>query len=222
MAQNNAAQAVQNIFRTPELKEKIFFTLVCLVIYRIGAHVTAPGVDPQALTDFFRNQSNGGGLLGLYDLFTGGQLSRATVFALGIMPYISSSIFLQIGQAVIPQVEKMSKDEEGRKKINQWTRYATVGLAAVQAWGFAKFVESLPQGVANPGLAFEIQDTFFLTTGAIFVMWLGEQITERGIGNGASLMIFFSIVERIWPSIFSTFQFISTGSVGAFSILVLM
>ena len=222
MAQSNAAAAVQNLFRTPELKDKILFTLLCLLIYRIGAHVTAPGINPAAIADFLKGQGNGGGLLGLYNLFTGGQLARATVFVLGIMPYISSSIFLQIGQAVIPQVEKMSKDEEGRKKINQWTRYATVALAAVQAWGFAKFVESLPQGVANPGLAFEIQDTFFLTTGAIFVMWLGEQITERGIGNGASLMIFFSIVERIWPSIASTFQFISTGAIGAFSLLVLV
>jgi preprotein translocase subunit SecY len=117
MAQNNAAAAVTSAFRTPELKEKILFTLLCLVVYRIGAHITAPGVDVVALTDFFRNQSrqNGGGLLGLYDLFTGGQLSRATVFALGIMPYISASIFLQIAGAVIPQVEKMQKDEEGKR-----------------------------------------------------------------------------------------------------------
>ena len=130
MAQNNAATAVQNLFRTPELKDKILFTLLCLLVYRIGAHVTAPGVNPQAITDFFNSQKNGGGLLGLYNLFTGGQLSRATVFALGIMPYISASIFQQIAQAVVPQVDKMSKDEEGRKKINQWTRYATVVLAA--------------------------------------------------------------------------------------------
>src|SRR6059058_2295779 len=157
MAQTNAAQAVQNIFRTPELKEKILFTLLCLFIYRIGAHVTAPGVDPAALTDFFKNQSGGGGLLGLYDLFTGGQLSRATVFALGIMPYISSSIFVQIAGAVIPQVEKMQKDEEGRKKLNQWTRYATVALAAVQAWGFGLFTESLQGAVATPGFAFKLQ-----------------------------------------------------------------
>src|SRR2546428_11879815 len=123
MAQSNATQAVANIFRTPELKEKIFFTLLCLLIYRIGAHVTAPGADPAALLDYFKNKS--GGLLGLYDLFTGGSLSRATVFALGIMPYISASIFVQIAGAVLPQVEKMQKDEEGRKKLNQWTRYLT-------------------------------------------------------------------------------------------------
>src|SRR5436309_12899604 len=134
MAQsNNAAAAVRNIWNTAELKEKILFTLLCLLIYRIGAHVTAPGVNPQALVEFFRNQRNGGGLLGLYDLFTGGQLSRATVFALVIMPYISASIFLQIADAVLPQVEKMQKDEEGRKKINQWMHYATVIPADVQA-----------------------------------------------------------------------------------------
>ena len=143
MAQSNAAAAVQNLFRTPELKDKIVFTLLCLLIYRIGAHVTAPGINPIAISDFLQQSGNSGGLLGLYNLFTGGQLARATVFALGIMPYISASIFLQIGQAVVPQVEKMSKDEEGRKKINQWTRYATVLLAAVQAWGFAIFAASI-------------------------------------------------------------------------------
>ena len=221
MAQSNAAQAVQNIFRTPELKEKILFTLLCLLIYRIGAHVTAPGINPVALVDFFRNQQGGGGLLGLYDLFTGGQLSRATVFALGIMPYISASIFVQIAQAVVPSIDKMSKDEEGRKRINQWTRYGTLALAAVQAWGFALFTESLQGVVATPGFAFRLEMTFFLTTGAVFVMWLGEQITERGLGNGASLMIFFSIVERIWPGIYSTFGFVSTGAIGAFDLVVL-
>src|SRR6476660_4469341 len=151
MAQSNAAAtAVRNIWNTTALKEKNRFTLLCLLIYRSGAHVTAPGVDPGALLNFFQNQSNGGGLLGLYDLFTGGQLSRGTVFALGIMPYISASIFLQIAGAVIPQVEKMQKEEEGRKRINQWTRYATVGLAAVQGWGFALFVESLATVVIDP------------------------------------------------------------------------
>src|SRR5438045_3023343 len=146
MAQNNAAAtAVRNIWNTSELKDKILFTLLCLFIYRVGAHVTAPGVDVLALQDFFANnsRSGGGSLLGLYDLFTGGQLSRATVFALGIMPYISSSIFVQIAQAVLPQVDKMQKDEEGRKTINQWMRYLTVLLAWVQAWGFSLFTESL-------------------------------------------------------------------------------
>ena len=222
MAQANPAQAVSNIFRTPELKEKILFTLLCLLMYRIGAHVTSPGINPQALINFFEQQGNSGGLLGLYNLFTGGQLSRATVFALGIMPYISASIFMQIAGAVLPKVEKMQKDEEGRKRINQWTRYGTVALAAVQAYGFALFVESLPSVVAAPGSAFRMQMMFFLTTGAVFVMWLGEQITERGIGNGASLMIFFSIVETIWPGIVQAFRFVSVGTIGAFSLLVLV
>jgi preprotein translocase subunit SecY len=220
MAQSNAAAAVQNLFRTPELKDKILFTLLCLFVYRIGAHVTAPGINPIALSDYFKNQG-GNGLLGLYDLFTGGQLSKATVLALGIMPYISASIFQQIAQAVVPTIDKMSKDEEGRKRINQWSRYATIALAAVQGWGFAIFVESLPGGVAHPGFAFRLQMTFFLTTGAMFVMWLGEQITDNGVGNGASLMIFFSIVERIWPGIQQAFQYVSTGVIGTFSLLVL-
>jgi preprotein translocase subunit SecY len=222
MAQANPAQAVSNIFRTPELKEKIVFTLLCLLMYRVGAHITSPGINPQALVNFFEQQGNSGGLLGLYNLFTGGQLSRATVFALGIMPYISASIFMQIAGAVMPKVEKMQKDEEGRKRINQWTRYFTVGLAAVQGYGFALFVESLPSVVAAPGTVFRFQMMFFLTVGAVFVMWLGEQITERGIGNGASLMIFFSIVERIWPGIISTFKLVSVGAIGTFSLLVLV
>jgi preprotein translocase subunit SecY len=221
MAQNNAAQAVANIFRTPELKEKIYFTLLCLLVYRIGAQITAPGVDAGALLDFFQQQSSGG-LLGLYDLFTGGGLSRATIFALGIMPFISASIFMQIGAAVIPQLEKLNKDEEGRKKVNQWTRYMTVGLAWVQAWGFSLFTQGIQGVVATPGVAFSIQMSFFLTAGAVFVMWLGEQITERGLGNGASLMIFFSIVERIWPSIFQSFKFLSTGAVGPFDLILLL
>ena len=223
MADMNPASAVRDVVRTPELWEKITFTFLCLVIYRVGAHITAPGVDVLALTDYFAQQRGGGaGLLGLYDLFTGGGLSRATVFALGIMPYISASIFLQIGAAVVPQVDKMQKDEEGRKKINQWTRYITVVLAAVQAWGFAIFVESLPGAVASPNFGFKLQMMFVLTTGALFVMWLGEMITERGLGNGASLLIFFSIVERLWGGIFQTFRFVSTGALGLFSLLVLI
>ncbi|MEX2180069.1 MAG: preprotein translocase subunit SecY [Gemmatimonadaceae bacterium] len=221
MAESNAAQAVQNIFRTPELKDKILFTLLCLFVYRIGAHVTAPGVDAVALLDFFQSQG-AGGLLGLYDLFTGGGLSRATVFALGIMPFISASIFMQIAAAVLPQLEKMNKDEEGRKKINQYTRYLTVLLAWVQAWGFSLFTQGIPGVVASPGFAFQLQMSFFLTVGAMFVMWLGEQITERGLGNGASLMIFFSIVQSIWPGIFQTFRFVSTGALQPLALIVLV
>ncbi len=220
MAQSAPAAAVSNIYNTPELREKIVFTFICLVIYRVGAHITAPGVDVVALVDFFKNQG-GGGLLGLYDLFVGGGLSQATVFALGIMPYISASIFMQIAAVVIPTVEKLQKDEEGRKRVTQWTRYITVLLAIVQAYGFALFTTSLENAVANPGLGFKLQMILVLTTGAIFVMWLGEQITERGLGNGASLIIFFSIVERFWPGIFSTVGFVRTQVVGPFSLIVL-
>ena len=220
MAQSAPAAAVSNIYNTPELRDKIAFTFLCLVIYRIGAHITAPGIDVVALTDFFENQGKGG-LLGLYDLFVGGGLSHATVFALGIMPYISASIFMQIAGVVIPTIEKMQKDEEGRKKITQWTRYLTVLLAAVQGWGFALFTSGLENAVVNPGMGFKVQMVLVLTTGAMFVMWLGEQITERGLGNGASLIIFFSIVERFWPGIFGTFGFVRTQAVGPFSLVVL-
>src|SRR5215204_7073627 len=221
MAQSNPAAALQSIYRTPELWQKITFTFLCLLVYRAGAHITAPGIDVAALTDYFASQRGGGGLLGLYDLFVGGGLSRATVFALGIMPYISASILTQIAGAVIPTVDKMQKDEEGRKKLTQWTRYITVALAIFQAWGFALFTESLQGAVSTPGLGFKVQMVLFLTTGAMFVMWLGEQITERGLGNGASLLIFFSIVERFWPGIFDTFRFVSTGAIGLFSLFVL-
>jgi len=220
MAQANPAAALANVWKTTELKDKILFTLLCLVIYRLGAHVTAPGIDVVALTDFFANQGKGG-LLGLYDLFVGGGLSKATVFALGIMPYISASIFVQIAGAVLPQVDKMQKDEEGRKKLTQYTRYITVVLAVVQAYGFALFTESLQGAVLHPGLGFRIQMVLFLTTGTVFLMWLGEQITERGLGNGASLIIFFSIVERFWPGILDTIKYVNTGATNVVKLLVL-
>jgi preprotein translocase subunit SecY len=220
MAQASATDTVANIYRTPELWEKIVFTFICLVLYRVGSYITSPGVDVLAITQFFQNQGKGG-ILGLYDLFSGGGLSRATVLALGIMPYISASIFVQIAGAVLPQITKMQQDEEGRKKLTQWTRYATVLLALVQGYGFAIFTESLPGAVATPGAWFRVQMTLFLTTGALFTMWLGEQITERGLGNGASLIIFFSIVERFWPGIFSTFSFLSSGAIGPLAVLVL-
>src|SRR4029079_5001606 len=197
MAQPNPAAALANIYKTPELWDKITFTLLCRAIYRIGAHITAPGVDVIALTDFFNSQGNSQGLLGLYNLFVGGGLSRATVFALGIMPYISASILAQIGGAVIPTIDKMQKDEEGRKKLTQWTRYITVALAVFQAWGFALFTESLQGAVATPGLGFKVQMVLFLTTGAIFVMWLGEQITARRVGHRAQLLNIVFIVERL-------------------------
>ena len=202
---------IPNVFKIPELKEKILFTLLCLLLYRLGAHITVPGINTASLTEFARNQSSQT-LFGLYDMFTGGALLRATVFGLGIMPYISASIFWQLVGAVIPTVEKLQKEEGGRKKITQWTRYLTVVLAAGQAWGYAVFLEGMQGAVAHPGLGFLLVTTFTLTTGGIFVMWLGEQITERGLGNGMSLLIFFSIVERGFPAIIQTVQYLGTGA----------
>ncbi|HXE57602.1 MAG TPA: preprotein translocase subunit SecY [Gemmatimonadales bacterium] len=204
----------------PELKRKLLFTLLALVIYRVGAHIAAPGVNVQALADFIRN-SAAAGFFGLYDMLGGG-LSRATVFALGIMPYISASIIFQLAGGVVPSIGKMQKDEEGRKKLTQWTRYLTVALSLSQAYTFALFTESIPGAVANPGFGFRLIMVLTLTTGAIFVMWLGEQITERGIGNGMSLLIAFSILERVWPSGLQFVQFVRSGVVSPIGAVVFL
>jgi preprotein translocase subunit SecY len=200
---------IPNITKLPELWGKIKFTLLCLLIYRIGAHIATPGVNVQALADFIETQGQGT-LFGLYDLFAGGGFSRATVFALGIMPYISASIVFQLAGPVFPIVEKMQRDEEGKKRLTQWTRYLTVALCVFQAYGFALFTETLPGAVANPGWLFRMTTVLTLTTGGVFVMWLGERITERGIGNGMSLLIFFSIIERMWPETLRTIEAVSS------------
>jgi preprotein translocase subunit SecY len=215
------APRIPNIFKIPELKEKVLFTLLCLFLYRLGAHITVPGVDTRGLADLVRNQSSQT-LFGLYDMFTGGALLKAAVFGLGIMPYISASIFWQLVGAVIPSVEKLQKDEGGRKKITQWTRYLTVALAAGQAWGYSVFLESMQGAVAHPGWGFRLVTTFTLTTGGVFVMWLGEQITERGLGNGMSLLIFFSIVERGLPATIQTFEYIRTGALTWPKLIILL
>ena len=149
------APRLPNLFKVPELKEKILFTLLCLVVYRVGAHIATPGVNVQALADFLRNQGQGT-LFSLYDLFAGGSFGRATVFALGIMPYISASIVFQLAAPVFPIVEKMQRDEEGRKKLTQWTRYLTVVLCLFQAYGYALFTEQIPGAVAHPGFFFRM------------------------------------------------------------------
>jgi preprotein translocase subunit SecY len=215
------APRIPNFFRDPELKSKILFTLLCLAIYRAGAHIATPGVNVQVLADFMRNQA-GQTLFGVYDLFVGGGLSRATVLALGIMPYISASIIFQLGGAVFPTIDKLQKEEDGRKKITQWTRYLTVVLALGQAYGFAIFTESL-QAVSMQSLwGFRILTVLTLTTGAVWVMWLGEQITERGIGNGMSLMIFFSIMEGMLPGFFRTIGFVQTDIITPIRLIVLV
>ena len=206
-----SAPRVPNLAMDEELKRKLLFTLLALVIYRVGAHIAAPGVNVTALADFIRN-SAAAGFFGLYDALGGG-LSRATVFALGIMPYISASIIFQLAGGVAPSIGKMQKDEEGKKRITQWTRYLTVFISLSQAYTFALFTESIPGAVPTPGFWSRLIMVVTLTTGAIFVMWLGEQITERGIGNGMSLLITFSILERLWPGTLHLIQFIKGGVV---------
>ncbi len=216
-----AAPRIPNLFSVPELKEKILFTLLVLAIYRAGAHIATPGVNVQVLTDFVRNQA-AGTLFGVYDMFVGGGLSRATVLALGIMPYISASIMFQLAGAVFPYVDKLQKEEEGRKKITQWTRYLTVALSLFQAYGFAIFTESLQGAVVNPGWGFRLTTVLTLTTGAVFVMWLGERITERGVGNGMSLLIFFSILEGMLPGTVQTVEFVRTRVLTPLGVVVLL
>lgn len=195
----------------PELKKKLLFTLLALVLYRIGAHIAAPGVNVTALSDFIRN-SAAAGFFGLYDMLGGG-LSRATVFALGIMPFISASIIFQLAGGVVPTVGKMQKDEEGRKKLTQWTRYTTLVIALSQSYTYALFTESIPGAIAAPGFESRFVMVVTLTTGAMVVMWLGEQITENGIGNGASMLITFSILERLWPGTLQLLGFVTAGIV---------
>jgi len=208
-------ESLGNIFKVPELKKRIIFTALLLVVYRIGAHVPTPGIDAHALAAFF-NQV-GGTLLGFFDLFSGGALRRLSIFALGIMPYISASIILQLLAVVVPYLERLSKEgEQGRKKITQYTRYGTVVLSAVQAMGIGIGLESMrsPAGdmvVPSPGWSFRLLTVITLTAGTAFIMWLGEQITERGIGNGISLIIFVGIVVRMPEAIINSGRLISTG-----------
>jgi preprotein translocase subunit SecY len=216
-----ATNPVANLFRVPELKNKILFTLMILLVYRTGAHITVPGLDVNVLRTTFGALQNT--FFGIYDMFVGGGLSRATILALGIMPYISASIMFQLLAAVFPTIEKLQKEgEEGRKKLTQWTRYATIGLALMQAYGYSAFLTSIPGAVRTPGLVFTLTTVIALTVGAIFVMWLGEQITERGIGNGMSLLIFFSIIETFPAALGRTWESFSLGEIGIFALLALL
>ena len=214
------ANPIPNLFRVPELKEKILFTLMILLIYRFGAHITVPGVDVGILRVQFGALS--GGILGIYDMFVGGGLSRATILALGIMPYISASIMFQLLSAVFPTVEKMQKEgEDGRQKLTQWTRYTTVVLSVIQGFSYAAFLNSTG-AVRDPGFIFNLTTTVTLTVGAIFVMWLGEQITERGIGNGMSLLIFFSIIEGFPAAVARTWESFVAGQIQIFALVGLV
>jgi len=216
----------KNISKIPELQKRILITFALLAVYRVGAHVPTPGIDTVALAAFFEQAK--GSLLGLFDMFAGGALSNLSVFALGIMPYISASIILQLLTIAVPHLEKLSKEgEAGRKKIIQYTRYGTVVLSIIQGFGIAVGLENMagPTGasiVIDPGWGFRLMTMLTLTAGTAFIMWLGEQITERGIGNGISLIIFAGIVCRGPEAIVNTFRLLSTGEMGIFIILFLV
>ncbi|MDA0310542.1 MAG: preprotein translocase subunit SecY [Gemmatimonadetes bacterium] len=216
-----AANPLQNLFRVPELKDKILFTLFILLIYRAGSHITVPGLDVGALREQFGQLQDT--FFGIYDMFVGGGLSRATILALGIMPYISASIMFQLLSAVFPTIEKLQKEgEEGRKKLTQWTRYVTILLAMAQSYGYASFLQAIPGAVTDPGFVFVFTTIVTLTVGAIFVMWLGEQITENGIGNGMSLLIFFSIIQTFPAAVARTWESYMLNEIGIFSLILLL
>jgi preprotein translocase subunit SecY len=200
---------------------RLWFLLGALVVYRIGAHVPVPGVDPVQLAALFKQQE--GGILGMFNMFSGGALSRFTVFALGITPYISASIIMQLLSIVSPQMEALKKEgESGRRKITQYTRYATVALALFQALGVSVALESQPGLVLDPGLGFRFVTIVTLLTGTMFLMWLGEQITERGLGNGISIIIFAGIAAGLPGALGGLFSQVSTGSIGSFSAIVIV
>lgn len=219
-------QSFQNIFKIPELKRRLLITFGLLAAYRVGAHVPTPGIDGAALALFFDRVQ--GTLLGMVDLFSGGNLRRLTIFALGIMPYISASIILQLLTVVIPALERLAKEgEAGRKKITQYTRYGTILLSAIQGFGIAIGLEGMrsPTGVAivpEPGWGFRLLTMLTLTSGTALIMWLGEQISEKGVGNGISLIIFAGIVVRLPSAIVASYTLISTGELALFVFLGLL
>jgi len=211
--------------KATELKKRIWFTLGALIVYRLGTYIPIPGVDPSILADIF--QQNAGGVLGMFDMFAGGALGRMTIFALNIMPYISASIIIQLMTTVSPSLEAMKKEgEQGRKKINQYTRYLTVVIATIQAWGIAVGLESMSgstgSAVHDPGMFFRFTAVVTLVGGTMFLMWLGEQITQRGIGNGISLIIFTGIVAGLPAAIAGTLELGRTGAISALVIVAII
>lgn len=215
----NLIKTLRNIWSIEELRSKILYTLLLIFIYRVGTHIVLPGIDPDRLV-----QGSTSGILGLIDTFAGGAFNQASILAIGIMPYISASIFMQLMTVLVPQFQKMQKEgESGRKKINQWTRYLTVAVAAVQASAYVKYLESMAQG--NPGMIidnypFWLSTVIILTAGTLFVMWLGERITDKGLGNGTSLIIMIGILGRL-PQAFGqelTAKSVRTGQILVFII----
>ncbi|WP_027721433.1 preprotein translocase subunit SecY [Maridesulfovibrio zosterae] len=221
-----ALSGVDNLSRLPELKKKIFWTFLLLAVYRIGIHIPVPGVDSAALADFFESVSNT--LFGLFDMFSGGGLRNLSIFALGIMPYISASIIIQLLNVVSPELKRLSQEgAQGRKKITQYTRYATVAITIVQGFGIAMGLESMtsPTGapvVLHAGWAFRGITILTLTAGTVFLMWLGEQMTEKGIGNGISMIIFAGIVAGLPAAIFNTVRLMQAGEITLFLLLFVM
>ncbi|KPJ50668.1 preprotein translocase subunit SecY [candidate division TA06 bacterium DG_26] len=216
----------QNIFKIPELRNRILFTLGLLAVYRVGAHIPSAGIDARALGAYFEQARMT--VFGLYDVFVGGALSRATIFALGIMPYISASIIMQLLTAVIPQLEKLHREgEEGRRKITQYTRYGTVFIACIQSFGISIWLEGLTARVGDmivpivphPGIGFRLLTMLTLVSGTIFVMWLGERITEKGIGNGISLIIFVGCLDSVPRDLANTLRLVRVGALGPITIV---
>ena len=220
-------ESVRNVFAIPELRNRVLFTLGILGVYRIGSHIPTPGVNTEALQILVEQAGNT--MFGLYNMFSGGNLAQATIFALGIMPYISASIILQLLTVVWPYLERLSKEGElGRRKITQYTRYSTIGLCIVQSMAIAIFLErqtniagGLPL-VYEPGWSFRLMTVLTLTTGTAFIMWLGEQITERGIGNGMSLIIFAGIVVGLPTAVLTTLDQMRSGAIGLFTLIALV
>ena len=207
--------------KSGDLKQRLLFLLMALVVYRVGAHIPVPGIDPEQLASLFRSQQ--GGILGMFNMFSGGALSRFTVFALGIMPYISASIIMQLLTVVVPQLEAIKKEgESGRRTITKYTRYFTLALALFQALGIAVALESQQGLVIEPGMVFRFTAVVSLVTGTMFLMWLGEQITERGLGNGISIIIFAGIVAGLPSAIGGMGELVRTGSMHAFAALVIV
>ena len=219
-------EAFANIFRVPDLRKRLLFTLGLLAVYRLGSQIPTPGINVQRLEDFFSSAQ--GSIFGFFDLFAGGNLRRLTIFALGIMPYITASIILQLLTVVVPTLEKLQKEGElGRRKITQWTRYLTIILSILQSFGIAQGLQTMQGGIViNPGFGFVLLTIISLTTGTAFIMWLGEQISERGVGNGMSLIIFTGIVvglpraiQNIYTNTFETHEW---GPLTLISLMVMM
>ena len=219
-------KSLRNIWDIPDLRKRVFFTLGLLAVYRLGNHIPTPGINAKALIDFF--EQNKANWFGLVDMFSGGNLARVTIFALGIMPYISASIILQLPTVVWPFLEKLSKEGElGKRKITQYTRYGTVLLAIIQSAAISKLLENMTLSqtfsiVERPGIAFKLMTVLTLTTGTAFIMWLGEQITDRGIGNGMSLLIFAGIVVGFPRGLLDTFRMIQRGELNLLAALLLV